>query len=224
MKRHTADSEELVCKINYVRDWLNKAEDAVNNGDNITAVSKLVLAKADTSVLLAQLVPQAVQAERRMPLLSPSMLRKLAAVTVPVVLAAIFFLGLSFGGNAVTVVEQPMLNHTPAVALHRSVDRPEFETLMLASSKVNDTKSLSEKAVVETVKETPVLLADAKPVIRDSTPTAPKPEPIVVAVEESPDVAIPVSVPSKPEAEEPPMDIFGFSMDIIRSARENAGH
>ena len=219
MENRKAVTDELAYKVNYVRDWLNKAEAAIQRGDTIDAIAKLSLAKADTTNIISALVPQAMEYRRPQPVRAPSFaLRRLALLAAPLVLIGCFLFGLAVGGmspsagyntlkgplagDAVRSVERPSL-HGDMTGLVANVIRPSAGAVKEDDSEFTDSV---RKAVARRVAKatTPAKASDTGG------------EEVVEVMEGSD------GTPEVVSAEEP-LDLFDFGLDVIRSARQNMG-
>lgn len=223
MSSRSVKTDNLTVKVKYVRDWLNKAEDAINRGDNIDAVTKLALAKADATNLISLLIPQRMDARSARPAFSRVFtLRKLAAFLAILMLIGVFFLGMATGGLH-SRGNDTALNVTPAKTFVRSINRstPNSEPMVLIAA--ND--------------GIPEVDTEATPV-PDTTPVRPivtwRPPVTVLAAatsepvkDEPAEPEPPVPVTASADVSEPTedhIDLFGFGLGVIRSARENMGH
>jgi len=215
----SAYADELTIKVNYVRDWLNKAEDAIRRGDNIDAVTKLALAKADTTNLITQLIPSSkelrgVQSAKR----RAFTVRKLAMYVAPLILVGIFLLGMTTGGNLNSGNNEPNIN-TPAITALRSIDRTTPSSTIAPF--------VVPAIVVEDVEPAGVTDVDPGRAVVANNPPASRP----VRATPSPPVDEPVETPSQPvivsadvpDTGEDSIDLFDLGLDVIRSARENMG-
>ena len=216
MSSRSVKTDALTVRVKYVRDWLNKAEDAINRGDNIDAVTKLALAKADTTNLISMLIPQ-----KKMRSVNPAFsrtfsVRKLAVFFVPLLLVGVFLLGMETSGM-LNPGNDTAINGTPAKTFIRSINRPtpdsEPKLRLAANEDVPDTADeiapVPERVPVRTVapKQPPLT---TPPVVSEPVVEVPS-EPVTASVEIT-------------ESTEDSIDLFGFGLDVIRSARENMGY
>jgi hypothetical protein len=220
MDYKSASAEELACKVNYARDWLNKAENAIRRGDIIEAVAKLSLAKADTVNLISMLVPVPKEERRPRPvLLSPAARRKLATLLAPMILIGCFLLGLAAGGHPPAEPQSPTLNTIPSSVMLRAIDRipPSGNLMALVPTNALDSATEDQPATVATP-EPPA------PGPRYRAPKPPAEEPAVVPkpVETPPGETVSAAEEIAQPVDDV-LDLFDFGLDVIRSARENMG-
>ncbi len=201
--------DDLNVKVKYVRDWLNKAEDAIRRGDKIDAVAKLALAKADATNLMASLIPTPHVEKRYRRVHLPSVnLRKFAMLIAPFVFLGVFMLGVTIGEGNAPPAFAPKMNLSPGNAIVRTVERQSPDGELMAMSPVE------EPAEIMTTPPAPRPIVRAIPVSHEEPAVAP-PEVVPEPVE-----PVPASEDA-PVAVDEPIDIFDLGMDVIRSAREN---
>ena len=218
MSSRSSKTDKLAVRVNYVRDWLNKAEDAISRGDNIDAVTKLALAKADTTNLISMLIPQSKEVRSARPAFGRTFsMRRLATFFAPLILIGIFFLGIATGGK-LSPGSETALNETPAKTFIRSVNRPtpNSEPMVLIAANDGIPEVDTEDTPVPDI--TPERAVVAKvPAVATSEPVKDEPA--------EPEPPVPVTTPADiSEPTEDNIDLFGFGFDVIRSARENMGH
>lgn len=215
----SANADELTVKVNYVRDWLNKAEDAIRRGDNIDAVTKLALAKADTTNLITQLIPSSRELRGVQTAKARAFtVRKLAMYVAPLILAGIFLLGMATSGAMNSGNNEPNIN-TPAITALRSIDRTTPSSTIAPF--------VVPAIVVENVEPAPVTDENPERTVVANNPPTSRP----VRATPSPPKDDPVETPSKPvvvtadvpETGDDSIDLFDLGLDVIRSARENMG-
>lgn len=220
MERRTAVTDELARKVNYVRDWLNKAEAAIQRGDAIEAIAKLSLAKADTTNIISALIPQAKEYKRPQLVPAPSFAwRRLIMLAAPLMLIGCFLLGIAVGGTSSVggVYNAPNPLFTKDVV--RAVERPTLHGDLLAL--VGNINILAQGMV-----------DDASTQLANNTRKVVAPRPVktgipakgsgTVGQEPIETDAGPDMVPVVAPVEEP-LDLFDFGLDVIRSARQNMG-
>ena len=223
MERQSVLADELARKVDYVRDWLNKAEEAIRNGNTIDAVAKLSLAKADTTFLISTLMPQTKEVPKAHRAGVPSFTwHKLAMLAGPLVLIGCFLLGLAVGGSPPVVDGVPSLNAPFTGETVRSVERPTVQRQLLALATISTdepepTVSPSDE-MSEPIPAPSRRVTVAPPVkvvapAKTSSPVEIEPAEAAVAEEEAPSTA-PV---------EDLINLFDFGLNVIRSARENMG-
>ncbi len=215
----SAQADELTIKVNYVRDWLNKAEDAIRRGDNIDAVTKLALAKADTTNLITQLIPQSKEFRGVLTRKTRTFtMRKLAMYAAPLILVGIFLLGMATSGTLNSGSNEPNIN-TPAITALRSIDRTTPSSIF--------TPFVVPAITTEDVETAPITDVNPPRAVVANNPSTPRP----VRTTPSPPVDEPVETPSQPvvvsadvpETRDDSIDMFDLGLDVIRSARENMG-
>lgn len=215
----SAQADELTIKVNYVRDWLNKAEDAIRRGDNIDAVTKLALAKADTTNLITQLIPQSKEFRGILTTKTRAFtVRKLAMYVAPLILVGIFLLGMATSGTLNSGNNEPNIN-TPAITALRSIDRTTPSSIF--------TPFVVPAIVTENVEPAPITDVNPPRAVVANNPSTPRP----VRTTPSPPVDEPVETPSQPvivsadvpDTRDDSIDMFDLGLDVIRSARENMG-
>lgn len=206
--------DDLTVKVNYVRDWLNKAEDAIRRGDRIDAVAKLALAKADATNLMSSLIPapRAEKRYRRVHLPSAS-LRKFSLLIAPFVFIGVFMLGVTVGEGNMPPNIAPDLNISPGNAIVRTVERQSPDNGLVAMSPLN-APPVEQSTKILTTPPAP------RPKVRTVPVSHEEPVAATEEVVSEPDEAATVSEEDAATVEEP-IDIFGLGMDVIRSAREN---
>jgi len=223
MSNRSLKTDKLAVRVNYVRDWLNKAEDAISRGDNIDAVTKLALAKADTTNLISMLIPQSKEVRSARPAFSRIFsMRRLATFFAPLILIGIFFLGIATGGK-LSPGSEIALNETPAKTFIRSVNRPTLNGEPMVLIAANDgipEVDTEDTPVPDTTPERTVVAKKPPatvPVVATSEPVTDEPA--------EPEPPMPVTTSADiSEPTEDNIDLFGFGLDVIRSARENMGH
>jgi hypothetical protein len=220
MERRKAVTDELAYKVNYVRDWLNKAEAAIQRGDTIEAIAKLSLAKADTTNLISTLIPQAKEYKR--PQLVPShsfAWRRLVMLAAPLMLIGCFLLGIAVGGTSPAGSGYNTLNPLYTKDAPRSVERPTLhgDLLALVGNINASLQNMAGEANTQLTDNT------RKAVARSPIkPTIPAKASGAVGEETPETVAVSDGAPAVASGEEP-LDLFDFGLDVIRSARQNMG-
>lgn len=221
MERQSAVADELAVKVDYVRDWLNKAEEAIRKGDTFEAVAKLSLAKADTTNLISNLIPQPKEMHhsRRVPAYNFAW-RKLALLAGPFALIGCFLIGLAVGGPQGPDIGTPQLNAPITSHTSRYIARPSFDSQLLALLP-NARERLDQPVEAGVGTGEPLAApihraAVSRPVVHTEVPAAP------VAAEDTTAETVAEEIPAAAVAEEP-LNLFDFGLDVIRSARENMG-
>ncbi len=220
MERQSVKADDLAFKVNYIRDWLNKAEEAIRRGDTIDAVAKLSLAKADTTNIISNLMPQPSAATRagRTPSYAVA-LRKLALMSAPFLLIACFLVGMVVGNAGRVAINGPSLNNPINGELNRTMQRPSINTQLLALAP-------NPWGHTADVAETPVETTIARPPVKQRVTSSHPAGVVATSVAPSPggDLAVDaVPPPDESASADEPLDLFDFGLDVIRSARENMG-
>ena len=179
-------------------------------------VAKLALAKADTTNLISSLVPQPRDIKRPRPALFPAVsARRFALIIAPFLLMSFFLIGLSIGGGKPARPGEPVLNKVPDNIVVRLVNRkaPGEGLINLVRNNNERHEAATDDIDAEAKRQpTPRIITqkpDAEEEIITTAPSVPAPvEPVVV----SEDIH---------EATDEPIDLFGFGLNVIRSAREN---
>jgi hypothetical protein len=217
MERQSAVADELAVKVNYIRDWLNKAEDAIRRGDKIEAIAKLSLAKADTTYLISNLIPQPkeMQNAHRVPRHAFAW-HKLAMLAAPFALIGCFLLGLSVGGPNIADYTAPALN--PPINIHtdRYAVRPAFNDEFLAL--IPNTRGQLDQPVSSNAISSQVPAKRHNSTV-SRTVHAEIPE-TTAAIADTTAEAVPGETAASSATEEP-LNLFDFGLNVIRSARQN---
>ena len=223
MERRFNAPDDLTRRIDYIRDWLDKAETAIRGGNMIEAVAKLALAKADAKYLITTLVPLPALENSPSKVVAPSAsLRRLSMILVPMALLACFFVGMAMGQSTRENTDQITLNQTQGPQIFRNVSRPNLAEGLLALKPITDesTSDSESDAVPAVVSPRPEKVSVSKPKTYRAPAPNPIQEPELTSVEITPAA---VENPTAADVDEH-IDVLRFGFDVIRSAQENMGN